>query len=72
MDIRFYFRTLGVIGLCLFGIPIHLNDTKLDEHKLLFESYVKKYNKHYVTEPEEYERRFLRFQVSSSEKIALF
>lgn len=63
MDFRSCVITVGVVGLCLFGIPINIEDTKLKENKLLFASYIKKFDKHYVTDINEYEDRFQRFQV---------
>lgn len=64
VDFRSCLITIGVVGLCLFGIPININDSKLSEHKLMFQSYTKKFNKHYMVNSEEYELRFKKFQVS--------
>ncbi|XP_014216443.1 cathepsin O [Copidosoma floridanum] len=61
-------KTIGlailIISLCFFAIPIRVEPEKNLEDVKLFEAYVKEYKKPYKSNPEEYERRFERFQLS--------
>lgn len=55
--------TIFLISLCFVAIPIKVEpDTSLEDAKL-FEAYVKDYKKPYKNDPNEYERRFGKFQV---------
>ncbi|XP_016841899.1 cathepsin O [Nasonia vitripennis] len=56
--------TIFLISLCFVAIPIKVEpDTSLEDAKL-FEAYVQDYKKPYKNDPDEYERRFGRFQQS--------
>ncbi|XP_075234098.1 cathepsin O-like [Lycorma delicatula] len=55
---------IGLIGLLFLGIPIHIQKPHQTENHLLFQSYMKKFNKSYKKGSDEYEKRYQNFQKS--------
>ncbi|XP_071452857.1 cathepsin O-like [Hetaerina americana] len=56
--------TVGLVLLCFFGIPLHLDTTNEKESKHLFNDYIKTFNKSYGNNSEEYKLRLSLFQAS--------
>lgn len=63
MEWKTVFTTIGVICCLFFGIPIKIKKQNNETEKL-FQSFVHKYNKSYLTNETEYWLRYQHFQVS--------
>nr|XP_033323571.1 cathepsin O-like isoform X1 [Megalopta genalis] len=64
MEWRTIVLTVLAVSLCFAVIPIRVGPDVSTEDVKLFEDYVTRYNKSYKNEPEEYDKRFKRFQRS--------
>lgn len=65
MEWRTVLFTALLISCGFLVIPIRVTPKTSGKDVHLFESYVTKYNKTYRHNPDEYEKRFQRFQVGS-------
>nr|BAN20733.1 cysteine-type endopeptidase [Riptortus pedestris] len=59
---RSVFVTVAIILLCFFAIPIKISNVEHVEERAMFDSFMRKYNKSYPANSEEYETRFKIFQ----------
>ena len=57
--------TVLIVSLCFFAVPIRVGPSKFDQDLKLFKDYVVQFNKSYRHNPDEYDKRFERFQVSA-------
>ncbi|XP_043481751.1 cathepsin O-like [Leptopilina heterotoma] len=56
--------TILIVSLCFFAVPIRIGPNTSDQELKLFKSYVVRFNKSYRHNPDEYDKRFYRFQKS--------
>ncbi|XP_033223721.1 cathepsin O-like [Belonocnema kinseyi] len=56
--------TVLIVSLCFFAVPIRVGPNTSDQDLKLFKNYVIRFNKSYRHNPEEYDKRFQRFQRS--------
>ncbi|EZA49885.1 cathepsin O isoform X1 [Ooceraea biroi] len=64
MEWRTVVTIVLVVSLCFFMVPIRVEPDKNVEDAKLFANYIDRYNKSYKDNPEEYKKRFERFQRS--------
>ncbi|XP_022191794.1 cathepsin O [Nilaparvata lugens] len=57
-----FVKKLAIFGLLCLVIPVNIDKTNTKEERLLFEAYIKKYNKHYKNNTEEYHTRLRHFR----------
>lgn len=56
--------TLAIVALCFIGIPIKIDNLKSLETRLLFDSYLARFNKSYDLYSKDYEERYKNFKVT--------
>ncbi|XP_046394325.1 cathepsin O-like [Ischnura elegans] len=56
--------TIGLVLLCFFGIPLHLDTNTQNDTTELFDDFIKKFNKSYVNNTAEYKHRLSMFKES--------